>query len=234
MRKKNQGNFFWASYADLMTSLFFIMLVLFVLSIAVTKKKNNDRNDIEINNNKLKNELDELNNELDDLKTKYLATENQLQKIIEIQNAVKELPTDFFQYDERHKRFALNRQIKFDAMSSNINSNDKDFLLEVGYSIFNLIEKMKNQYVNQNIKYMIIIEGMASKDSYEHNNELSYKRALALYNLWINNDIYFDNNICELQIAGSGVNGVGRSDIESENQQFLIQIIPKIGNVNKL
>lgn len=227
MGKKNQSNFFWASYADLMTSLFFIMLVLFVLSIAVTKKKNSDRNDIELKNNELKNELDEL-------KTKYFATENQLQKIIEIQNAVKELPSDFFQYDERHKRFALNRQIKFDAMSSIINSNDKDFLLEVGYSIFFLIERMKNQYLNQNIKYMIIIEGMASKDSYEHNNELSYKRALALYNLWINNNIYFDNSICELQIAGSGVNGVGRSDIESENQQFLIQIIPKIGNINKL
>lgn len=227
MGKKNQSNFFWASYADLMTSLFFIMLVLFVLSIAVTKKKNSDRNDIELKNNELKNELDEL-------KTKYFATENQLQKIIEIQNAVKELPSDFFQYDERHKRFALNRQIKFDAMSSIINSNDKEFLLEVGYSIFFLIERMKNQYLNQNIKYMIIIEGMASKDSYEHNNELSYERALALYNLWINNNIYFDNSICELQIAGSGVNGVGRSDIESENQQFLIQIIPKIGNINKL
>jgi hypothetical protein len=32
-------SFFWASYADLMTSLFFIMLVLFVLTAVILKKQ---------------------------------------------------------------------------------------------------------------------------------------------------------------------------------------------------
>ena len=34
----NKKSFFWASYADLMSSLFFIMLVLFVLTVVMLQK----------------------------------------------------------------------------------------------------------------------------------------------------------------------------------------------------
>ena len=37
--KKQKESFFWTSYADLMTSLFFIMLVLFVLVIVLLHKR---------------------------------------------------------------------------------------------------------------------------------------------------------------------------------------------------
>ncbi|WP_286388112.1 hypothetical protein [Myroides marinus] len=201
-KKKKDEGFFWASYADLMTSLFFIMLVLFVLSITIMKKRQE-------------------------------ATEQQLKQITDIQDAVKELPEEYFKYDEEHKRFALKRQISFVAMSSEITHGDKPYLINVGESIAALIDKMKKEYAGQDIKYMIIIEGMSSRDSYYKNNELSYERALALYNLWNNNGIRFDNSICELQIAGSGINGVGRSKNEVLNQRFLIQIVPKIGNVRE-
>lgn len=200
MKVKKKGDFFWASYADLMTSLFFIMLVLFILSVTIMKKRQE-------------------------------VTENQLRKITDIQNAVKELPQEYFHYDDLHKRFALKRQIGFVKMSSEIDQSDKQYLLDVGRSISKLITKMQDKYADQDIRYMIVIEGMSSKDSYYRNNELSYERALALYNLWISNGIKFDNSVCELQIAGSGVNGVGRSKNESENQRFLIQVIPKIGNL---
>lgn len=201
MKVKKSGDFFWASYSDLMTSLFFIMLVLFILSVTIMKKKQE-------------------------------VTENQLRKITDIQNAVKELPAEYFKYDDIHKRFALKRQINFVSMSSEISNNDKKYLLEVGHSISSLIEKMQNKYQGQEIRYMVVIEGMSSKDMYYRNNELSYERALALYNLWINNGIQFDSDVCELQIAGSGINGVGRSINENENQRFLIQVIPKIGNLD--
>jgi hypothetical protein len=83
------------------------------------------------------------------------------------------------------------------------------------------------------IKYLIVIEGMASKDNYAENFELSYKRALSLYRFWIANDILFNSEICEIQIAGSGTDGVreysGRD--ERKNQQFLIHIVPKIGKI---
>lgn len=200
MAKKQ--NFFWASYADLMTSLFFIMLVLFVLVIAMMKKQQK-------------------------------ATEEQLSLIQNVQRAVKALPEDYFVYQPDYKRFSLNRQIQFDAGKSDIASKDKSYLIKVGKSIEDLIDKLKKEYADQDIKYMIIIEGMASRDNFLYNRELSYQRALALLRLWMANGISFDREICELQVAGSGVGGVGRYEglEEYKNQRFLIQIIPKIGNI---
>lgn len=200
MSKKT--NFFWASYADLMTSLFFIMLVLFVLTIVMMKRQSK-------------------------------ATEAQLKKIVEIQNSVKELDTRYFSYQEEYKRFTLKKQIQFDPAKSNIKDEYKDYLLEVGKNIEDLIVRLQKKYKNNDIKYMIIIEGMASNDKYKYNDELSYLRALSLLKLWDSNKIYFDPNFCELQVAGSGTKGVGRykGKEETKNQQFLIQIIPKIGKI---
>ena len=39
MAKKKKESYFWTSYSDLMTSLFFIMLVLFVLVIALLHQR---------------------------------------------------------------------------------------------------------------------------------------------------------------------------------------------------
>ena len=64
---------------------------------------------------------------------------------------------------------------------------------------------------------------MSSRDSYTRNFELSYKRALSLYDLWKNSNIIFDPKICEIQIAGSGTDGVrefyGNRTEERRNQQ---------------
>ena len=42
MSKNKKESFFWASYSDLMTSLFFVMLVLFVLVIVLLHNKMKD------------------------------------------------------------------------------------------------------------------------------------------------------------------------------------------------
>jgi hypothetical protein len=39
MRKQKKESFFWTSFSDLMTSLFFVMLVLFVLTIILLHRK---------------------------------------------------------------------------------------------------------------------------------------------------------------------------------------------------
>ena len=39
MSKQKKESFFWTSFSDLMTSLFFIMLVLFVLTVALLHKR---------------------------------------------------------------------------------------------------------------------------------------------------------------------------------------------------
>ncbi len=198
-----RAKIFWTSYADLMTSLFFIMLVLFVLAIAMMKRQQK-------------------------------TTEEQLKRIVEIQNSVKELNPNYFHYQDVYKRFSLNEQIQFRAKSSEIPVENKQYLIDVGKDIQRLIETLKTKYIGQEIKYMIIIEGMSSAFRYSKNDVLSYERAFSLFKLWEDNNIYFDPDICELQIAGSGVRGVGRHTgrMEYKNQQFLIQIIPKIGKLD--
>jgi len=199
------NNFFWVSFSDLMTSLFFVMMVLFVVTIGY-------------------------------LQFQKKATEQQLKKIKEIQTAVQQLPDEYFSYQDNYKRFKLNKEIEFIKGSDVINVNDISYLKDVGNKIQQLVDSLYNneKFKDFDIKYQIVIEGMASKDNYKYNFELSYKRALSLYRLWKANDIIFDPKICEIQIAGSGTDGVREySGInEKKNQQFLIHIIPKIGKID--
>ena len=200
--KAKGSSFFWPSFTDLMTSLFFIMLVLYVLTYL-----------------KLRNQ--------------QKATEQQLIKIQEIQAAVKELPKEYFAYDSIYKRFSLVKNIEFEPRQDIISSNDESYLIDVGISIKVLIDRLKRKYAKQDIKYIILIEGMASKDKFTENFPLSYKRAWAVQKLWERNEIILDPVVCEIQISGSGTGGIGRyqNTEERKNQRILIQIVPKIGEI---
>ena len=61
MAEKKSKSFFWASYADLMTSLFFVMLMLFVVAVVELNKKNVElqttNTNIEIEKDKLEAQL---------------------------------------------------------------------------------------------------------------------------------------------------------------------------------
>lgn len=200
--KTKGSSFFWPSFTDLMTSLFFIMLVLYVLTYL-----------------KLTNQ--------------QKATEQQLSKIKEIQAAVRELPKEYFSYDSIFKRFSLVKNIEFEPQQDIIKEKDVQYLVGVGNSIRTLIQTLKIKYANQDIKYVVIIEGMASSDTYQDNFPLSYKRAWAVQKLWQQRNIMPDQTVCEIQIAGSGTGGIGRFPIsdEKKNQRILIQIVPKIGEI---
>lgn len=201
MKGRGSG-FFWPSFTDLMTSLFFIMLVLYVLTYL-----------------KLTNQ--------------QKATEQQLNKIREIQAAVKELPKEYFQYDSINKRFSLVKNVEFEKRKDIIKPDDEDYLVNVGNSIRHLISNLKQKYSQQDIRYVVIIEGMASNDSYTENYPLSYKRAWAVMKLWQDKKIMPDQSACEVQVAGSGTGGIGRfsANEEDKNQRILIQIVPKIGEI---
>lgn len=203
MAKTKKGDFFWVSYADLMTSLFFVMLVLFVLTVVI-------------------------------LKEQQKATEQQLKIIKEVQNAVKELPKEHFEYDLKYKRFSLIKKIEFQKKQAVFQSDDdRVYLTNVGKSIKDLIDRLKRKYADQDIKFIILIEGMASDDNYPENFQLSYERALSVKKLWDEQEIILDESMCEVQIAGSGTKGIGRfpNSEEWKNQRILIQVIPKIGEL---
>ncbi|SDD64947.1 OmpA family protein [Algoriphagus faecimaris] len=204
-------NFFWVSFSDLMVSLFFVMLVLFAVAIGFSESERRKAEDARE------------------------ASEQQLKKIQEIQESTKQLPEEYFSYQPQYKRFKLNKQIQFQRGKSEIESQYKPYLIEVGKSIQSLIERLKSNERSSNfeIKYLVVIEGMASNDNYPLNFELSYNRALSLYRLWKEEPIIFDPEICEVQIAGSGTEGLREyaGFEEYKNQQFLIHIVPKIGRI---
>lgn len=200
-----QAKIFWTSYSDLMTSLFFIMLVLLVLTIAMMKRQQK-------------------------------ATEEQLKRIVEIQNSVKELDTVYFEYQEQYKRYKLKIDVNFEGNSSNITDIPialrKD-LLNAGKRIYSKMKTLSAE--NKDVNYLLIIEGNAQKyqNNYIKNPDagyiLSYNRSLSLVNYWKKNDLNFQTfENCEILIVGSGYFSKSRATNENENRKFTIQITPKI------
>lgn len=222
--KRKEGTFFWTSYSDLMTSLFFIMFILFVLSSVLLSEKIIEAEDAKA------------------------ASEEQLKNIQTIQEAVNQLPKQYFEEDKENQRWTLRSEYtpKFKIQDSDITQeNDTCQLIIIGNSLMNVVHQLNRmkedpRYSEMNITYLVVIEGMASKDNYYDNDGLSYKRALSLYYLWKRNGISFEDSQCEVQISGSGIRGRGRYNFnghnpkeESKNQRIIIQIVPKISNLGE-
>jgi len=236
MKHKRDGGFFWASFSDLMTSLFFIVLVLYILTYILLKRKEK-----------------ELQITVDDLKHKLEVFELVEQNL----KPLKENKT-LFRYEEKYKRFVLGFDVNFEVGEYAIEPGKlQDYSVtarkidEVGtqlrITIDNLLSKKKRSPGMANVSYLVIVSGYASHlalgnevDDYE----LSYKRAYSLWKYWYSSGINFEGNqykdLIDLQIAGNGWGGIGRFERDPENgmqserknQRFIIQIIPKIGNTN--
>jgi|SRR5690554_3720336 len=209
MAKKQ--NFFWASYADLMTSLFFIMLVLFVLVIAMMKKQQNN----------------------------LLVENERLNKILKLEEQFKPLQDDDdFYYLEDCQKFVAKNLMGQEIFNSNSYIIKPEYIsstLTVGKKIESFLESVSSQ--NSNFSYLLIIEGnMANRWDMSYNQDsqwgydTSYKRALAVYDLWNKNNINFRKYNVEVLLCGSGFNGLCRDKVEENNKRFSIQIIPKVSN----
>lgn len=208
MSKQKKESFFWTSYSDLMTSLFFVMLVLFVLTIALLHRK------------------------IMDIEGERIATEKQIEKIKEIENATNNINTNYFEYKQNYKKHILKIEAKFDPDRSEKHEirpqSAIEDLINAGVSIRDSIYSISRRFPE--IQYLLIIEGQASRDraTDQHNYELSYKRAYTLKKIWDEENIDFGNN-CEILISGSGTGGTIRENVERNNQRFLIHIVPKPG-----
>ena len=210
MPKSNEKkrDFFWLSYSDLMTSLFFVMLVLFILVFAIQNKQIGT---------------------LEGYKKEIL-------RIREIEKAVNNIDKKFFVYDSLNKKHILNMQFLFPRGSSDISKiipDKRNDLMSAGYAVKRLILKFPEK---ENIKYLIVVEGQASRDFWSGNDDLSYHRAKSLIKFWKLNKVGLELlKNCEIIIAGSGEKGIPRTqpDIGTANQRFLITIVPKIGQMKK-
>lgn len=108
---------------------------------------------------------------------------------------------------------------------------------KVGNDLIKILEKLNS---NKQFSYQLVIEGNAAipwqqlhSGNFNPDNatmyDLSYRRALALYNRWHTKGLNFRQYNTEIIIAGSGFNGNNRdTKVEDFNKRFVIQIIPKI------
>lgn len=217
--KRQSNDFFWPSYVDLMTSLFVVMLVLFVYSFKLFKDR--------------EGELKQANGEL-----KVKAAE--LEQITKIRRSLQQLEGRYFKYDPANERHELLVPVQFKAGRDEIQDSYKPALLQAGRTLRSVLKNIKT---DQPVRYLVIVEGMAARypqgdprNAREEQTtyQLSYRRALNLLNLWKQNGLNFsqDQDI-ELIIGGSGFYGTGRYPArrEGDNKRFLIQVIPKVGRI---
>ncbi len=233
MAENNKKTLFWTSYSDLMTSLFFTVLVLFVVVIVAMGAANRQMGAA----NKLAQEAKKnLEKALEDAN----ATNEQLNQILRLQDQFNTLTSSSsLRYDEQKRMFYAKDFVGIEIFKPNEDIIKEEYIEtvnRVGTDIKQLIESIKTN--NKEFKYLLVIEGTAAipykelqAKTFNPDNtamyELSYRRALALYNQW--KHLNFRESNTEIIIAGSGFNGINRDKIvEDNNKRFIIQIIPKI------
>lgn len=218
---KESKDFFWPSYVDLMTALFLIMLVLFVLGF---KRANDKQRDNEHLISELKVQVQEK------------------RKLDEIKAALKRLESNYFEYNATYKRYELKFPVTFAPKSDVLPYEAQTPLVKAGRFLLREMQSIKN---DDNVQYLIVVEGRAAKDlrypaNDPHNldgpavRQLSYSRALSVIRLWEEAGLRFPSNL-EVVAAGSGFRGAGRytGSQEALNKRFIIQIQPKIGSIGK-
>ena len=215
----NKKSLFWTSYSDLMTSLFFAMLVLFVVAVVAMGSANRQ----------LKSALNKAN-----------ITIEQQNQLLQLKEQFRTLTnSSSLGYDEAKRMFYAKDFVGIEIFESDQDVIKPEYIEtvdKVGADIKKLLDDLNKK--NKNFKYQLVIEGTAAipykqlkAGTFDADNMgmyfLSYRRALALYNRWKQYD--FRNSNTEIIIAGSGFNGNNRDDkVEDNNKRFMIQIIPKI------
>ena len=246
--ENNHRGSFWPSYVDIMTTLFAIMLVLFVVSYSRFKVKEK---------------------ELQVLADHFI-------EIIDIYDAVGNIDSTKFEYNELYsknifkldieyqaKGFDLNKDLELDKKQKIDEANAlRQLIINAGDSIKSTIVSLqRNENLKKDIKYLVVIEGQSSQITFNdadtiwrNNYTLSYLRAWNLHKFWKDNGIDFTKmDRCELVICGSGEEGVPRvipdkfltdnrynskqnylewSEVESKNQRFLVHVVPVIGKLD--
>ncbi|NLY14679.1 MAG: hypothetical protein GXZ10_13820 [Gammaproteobacteria bacterium] len=220
-----KDNIFWIGYSDLMTSLFFVMLVLFVVTVGY------------LNNSQ--RELKEALVDLENTNIELNITVDQQEKILKIEDQFKPLEeSGYFYYLENCKKYIVKDLMGIEIFNPNLSTIKNEYVsitVEIGNEIQKFLKQLSEN--NPELSYLLVIEGnMANKydNSISQDNIFgytkSYERALAVYNLWQRNNIHLRQYNTEVLICGSGFNGLCRDDIEENNKRFSIQIIPKIQN----
>jgi hypothetical protein len=229
---KQSKDYFWASYLDLMTSLFAVMLVLFVLSYKMFLDKNKHNE-----------------SELKDLAAQKAKLEAQIAKsklVVKIENALLLFANaNYFKLDNCNRTTLKTNENLFLSNEDKIIEKHKPSLENAGRELKQKIDTIIS--LDKSVEYVIFIEGTAALNLNTGNKgdsvdifNLSYRRSLALLDLWRNVGIITtektpsNNNRYryllsgqEVLVAGSGYFGYCPDSNEDNNKRFVVQIIPK-------
>lgn len=199
--KKGKESFFWTSYSDLMTSLFIIMLVLFVLVIVLLHKR------MEATINELE-DIKRVEASTQDLEGEYFSYNKEYEKFIlniDCQFPVREYDINLLDENTRAK------------------------LMDAGQQVKNFLERhSENQYLV--IVEGQASANSETWTEYNYNLSFQRALSLIKF-WATNPNVKFSDKNCELQIAGSGDGRLSaktmREAVNVKNQRFLIYIIPK-------
>lgn len=199
--KKSKESFFWTSYSDLMTSLFIIMLVLFVLVIVLLNKRM-EATIIELE------DIKKVEASTRDLEGKYFTYNKEYEKFI--LNIDCQFPVS--KYD-------------IELLSDSTRSQ----LMDAGQQVKNFLEKhSENQYLV--IVEGQASANSEKMTEFNYNLSYQRALSLIKF-WATNPNVKFSDKNCELQIAGSGDGRLSaktmRESVNEKNQRFLIYIIPK-------
>ena len=228
-KKGSKGALFWTSYSDLMTTLFFVMLVLFiVVTIAMGRI-------VQVGNHATET-IDSLIICIENLEDSVNVERRTVEKIREIEKSIENIDHNWFEYKPQYKKHMLKIDVTFETGQSDITNiplETREDLYQAGLAIERFLNKAEKEF-GESVEYLLIIEGQASNDGYSRNFELSYERALALYKyLKENRSLDLKRKNCEVLISGSGTQGTMRAlpdnGSNKTNQRFLIHILPKPG-----
>jgi hypothetical protein len=194
-----------------MTSLFFVMLVLYIVTFVI------------------------LNSKTQELRVQA----DQLQKIKNVEKALSSLDPQYFEFDVVNKRYRMNIPATFNPNSDEILDIPIDTRKEILKAGQDLHTKMLSIVQgNPEINYLLVIEGLTQRSNKnwivnpDGGYKLSYRRSLSLYNYWKSNGLDFRaiGDQCEVIIAGSGYFSQARDLYNEENnRKFSIQITSKVG-----
>ena len=191
-----------------MTSLFFAMLVLFVVVVVAMGQS------IHVNKKQV-DKIKDIENSIENIDSTWFDYNDKFKKhVLKIDVSFPKGESDI----------------------TLIPLETREDLYKAGQAIDVFLKKAEKEY-GESVNYLLIIEGQASNDGYARNFELSYERALALYKyLETNRKLDLKRENCEVLICGSGTQGTMRSYPDNatneKNQRFLIHILPKPGIID--
>ena len=229
--KENKETNYWMSYADILTGLAVIFII---ISITLGAKLNKSVGKIK------------------SLESKLQADSIQMSQIKILESTFKDIEkqSDLFNFDEESQMFKLDINMEFPSLDEEIPTENKIQLIQAGTDLKEFIEKLHDSIPD--VEFAVIIEGRTAKflnkgsenekynkDYTDQNKTRSYNRAYNLFKLWKKSNESNISNLeyCDVLVVGNGFDGKGRYPykplLEEKNKNFVVKIIPKLKPINR-